>query len=388
MDVDAVRAQIPATGSMTYLNTGWAGPTPAPVLKAVEARLRFEVEQGPTTPEVRESGAKIKSDAKSAVAELINASPEEVLLTQNTTEGLNIVMGGLEWSAGDEVVTFGLEHASPQMAAFRLAQRWGVKVKRVPIATDAPHDAVIAALDEALTERTRAVMVSHIEYSSGLRMPVKAIGELVKPRGVLVIVDGAQTAGHVQVDVRDLDCDAYSTSGQKWLLGPDGTGALYVKRSLIPQLRPRKLAFDNMERIAVGYSKLDEDDIELFQGSTASTPLRIGYLEAVRFIQSAGVPEIEARDMALADALRERLTAIPKVTVTSPTKGPGRSGLVTFTVDGADPKQVAETLWERDRILVRDVPYPPAVRASLHFFNTEDEVARLAVVVEALARGL
>ena len=216
-------------------------------------------------------------------------------------------------------------------------------------------------------------------------MPVSEIAELVRPRGVLLIVDGAQTAGHIPIDVRDLDCDAYSIPGQKWLLGPGGTGALFIRRSLMPEIEPRKVAFDSIEQMASGYHELEADDIAVLSGSTASTPLRIGFLEALRLIQETGVAKIEARNLALAASLRRRLGDIPGVTVTSPMEGPGCSGLVTFTIDGADLKEVVAKMWQHDRILVRDVPYPPAIRASLHYFNTEDEVARLAAVVRKAA---
>ena len=387
MDIDAIRERIPATRTMTYMNTGWAGPTPQLVTDAIGDRLQYEAEAGPTAPEVYESGKQVAAQAKEAVAGLLNASPHEVLLTQNTTEGLGIVTGGLSWSPGDEVITFGVEHASPLLAAYRLRDRWGVQVKRLPVDTDATHETVLSAVEGVLTDRTRAVIMSHIEYSCGLRMPVKEIAALLRPNGALLIVDGAQTAGHIPIDVRALDCDAYSIPGQKWLMGPDGTGALYVRRSLIPQIEPKKLAFDGIEQIAMGYVSLEADDIDLLMGSTSSTPLRVGFLEAVRSIQRTGVEGIEARNLSLAASLKRRLAEIAGVTVTSPMEGPECSGLVTFTIDGADLKGVVSAMWKRDRVLVRAVPYPPAIRASLHYFNTEDEVDRLADAVRGAAEG-
>ena len=146
MDIDAIRARIPATRTMTYMNTGWAGPTPQPVTDAIKARLEYEADAGPTAPEVNESGKRIAQQAKEAVAGLLNASAREVLLTQNTTEGLNIVANGLSWNEGDEVITFSVEHASPLLAAYHLRDRWGVRVKRLPVDTDATHDTVLSAV--------------------------------------------------------------------------------------------------------------------------------------------------------------------------------------------------------------------------------------------------
>lgn len=372
---------------MTYLNTGWAGPTPTPVVEAVKARLEYESQNGPTSTEVRDSGREIARLSREAVAALLNAATEEVLLTQNTTEGLGIVANGLSWSEGDEIITFGLEHAAALFASYRIQQRWGARVKRLDIETDHSAEGILEEVEQAVTDRTRAVIVSHIQYSCGLRMPVKEIVELVRPRGVLTLVDGAQTAGHVAVDVRGLDCDAYSIPGQKWLLGPDGTGALYVRQSLIPEIEPKRIDFANIERPMPHLMDVKAGDIDVLQGSTASTPLRAGFLEAVRFVRAVGIERIEARNLALSASLKRRLAEIGGVRVTSHMDGPQSSGLVTFTIDGADPKDVVSAMWRNDRILVRDVSFPNCIRASVDFFNTEDEVARLAVVVRAAAEA-
>ena len=387
MNIDAIRSRIPATRTMTYLNTGWAGPMPTPVVESIKARLEYESENGPTSVEVRDSGKEIARQSKEAVAALLNATPEEILLTQNTTEGLGIVTNGLTWSEGDEIITFGLEHAAALFASYRIQQRWGTVVKRLDIETDHSDDGILEKVEEAITDRTRAVILSHIQYSCGLRMPIKEIAKLVRPKSILTLVDGAQTAGHIAIDVRDLDCDVYSIPGQKWLLGPDGTGALYIRRSLIPEIEPKRVSFTDIEQIAPHYTDIKTGDIEVLQGSTASTPLRTGFLEALRFVQAVGIEQIEARSLTLAASLKDRLADIPGVTVTSHMDGPQCSGLVTFTIDGTDPKEVVSAMWRNDRILVRDVSYPGCIRASVDFFNTEDEIARLAVVVRAAAEA-
>ena len=221
MDVARLRIQIPTTRRMTYMNTGWAGPSPTPVAQAIGARLEYESERGCTSAGVIESRDEIHCTAKDAVASLLNASAREIHLTQNTTEGLNIVVSGLPWKEGDEIITFDLEHPGVLLPALQLQKTRGVKATVLRIGPDEAHDEVLARLDEALTERTRLVIMSHIEYSSGLRMPVREIGELAHRRGAWLLLDGAQTTGHIPVDVRDLDCDFYAIPGQKWLLGPE-----------------------------------------------------------------------------------------------------------------------------------------------------------------------
>ena len=162
MDVDGLRAQIPTTQHMTYMNTGWSGPSPTQVLDAIRTRLEHENINGPASPGVKESGDAISIQAREAVAALLKASPHEVLLTENTTEGLNLVLNGLPWKRGDEIITCDLEHASILLTAYRLQERRGVRTKVLSIATDEQHDGILSRLEDALTDRTRMVFLSHI----------------------------------------------------------------------------------------------------------------------------------------------------------------------------------------------------------------------------------
>ena len=389
MDVEGLRKRIPTVDMMTYLNTGWSGPSPVSVVEAITARLEYESYNGPTSAEVMESGEKIRSEAKEALASLINADAQEILLTQSTTDGLNAVMSGLPWREGDEIITCDLEHPSILIPCYHLQDRYGVKVRVLPVAPDEPEDLILSRIEGALTDRTRMVFLSHIEYSSGLRMPVKQIGGLVGPRGIWYLLDGAQGPGHVAVDVREIGCDFYSLPGQKWLLGPDQTGALYIRREIIPLVIPVHVAGSAVldYDLEGGYSP-NSDDIDKFRVGTTSAPLRAGFVEGIRFVQGVGIDRIEQRNLALAATLKVRLSGVSGVRVLSPMEGPGSSGLVSFEVEGVDSTRVAEALWKNDRILVRAVSYPPAVRASLDFFNTEQEVAQLAEVVRIVTPHL
>ena len=386
MDVANLRSQIPTTQHVAYLNTGWAGPSPTSVVEAVQARLAEESFGARTSPEMIDSGKAILQAAREAVASLIHASPQEVLLTENTTEGINVVLNGLPWKAGDEIIVCDLEHGSILLPSYVLGRRRGVVLKVLTIAPDEEHDIVLSKVSEAITAQTRMVFMSHIQYSTGLRMPVREVARLARSAGAWLLLDGAQAAGHVEVDVRDIDCDFYSIPGQKWLLGPDETGALYIRKSLIPVVEP--------SRVGLGVTAEDVFDqeggfvpemgIEKLAASTRSAPLKAGFLEAVRFVQAVGLGEIEARNLSLASSLKAGLSPLPGVRVISPMEGPGASGLVSFTVEGVEPKAAAEALWSGSRILVRSVTYPACVRASTHFFNTDDEVETLVEAVREL----
>ena len=386
MNVDELRAQIPTTRQMTYLNTGWDGPSPVSVVEAIRARLDYENHVGPTSTEALETGKEVREQAKEAIAGLVNATPQEILLTENTTEGINIVLNGLPWQEGDEVITCDLEHPSILLPTYHLQDRKGVWVKVLQFAPDADHSAIISAVEDALTERTRMVFLSHIEYSCGLRMPIEEISRLTRPRGIWLMVDGAQGPGHIPLDLSELSCDFYAMPGQKWLLGPDGTGALFIREPMIQAVQPDRVGFYSVKKYDhAGSYEPETEDIDKFVVSTTSTPLRVGFLQAVRFISDVGIDEIVSRSAALATSLRTELSEVNGVKVLSPTDGPGRTSLVSFTIGDADHGAAAKQLWENDRILARWVRYPDSIRASLAFFNTEIEVAQLVDAVRRLA---
>ena len=385
MDVARLREQIPACQKMVYVNTGWSGPSPVSVVQAITARLDYEMEMGPTSPEVYLSGKEIYAKTKDAVAGLLNASPDELCLTENTTDGLNMVMNGLKWGQGDEIITCNLEHGSVLIPSYYKQQRHGAVVKVLSLASDEPWESILDKVEAAITERTRLIFFSHIQYSCGLRMPVKEIRQLTKGRGILMLLDGAQTAGHISLDMKDIDCDFYSIPGQKWLLGSEGVGALYVRQELVPQVEPMKVA---------GWSALPQQDPYLFEpntgsmdkflGTSASAALRAGMLEAIAFIQGIGVEEIERRNLSLASSLKQALQEIPGVKVLTSMNEYSASGLVSFAVDEVDPKTVVARFWDQHQILARSVEYPSCVRVSLHFFNTEDEVSKVVEAVREL----
>ena len=389
MDLDAIRQQIPTTRKTIYLNTGWSGPSPRPVMERVWEWLAYENDEGPTSKPVMDRHRELLQQARGAVAALINATPEEVSLTQNTTEGLNLVVNGIDWHHGDEVVTCDLEHPSVLVPAYFLRQRHGVKVKVVEIPPAAGKAEVLERFTDAMTPRTRLLFLSHVQFSCGLRLPVPELAELAHRRGAWLLLDGAQGVGHVALDVREIDCDFYAMPGHKWLLGPDGVGALYVRRELVPELQPRKVggrAAHSFDR--EGNLTPRSDEITKFELTTTSVPLFAGMVAAIEFLQEIGLPATEERAVALGSRAAERLADIPGVSVTSPTDPQTRSGLVTFTVRGKEPVQVVNALWEQDKVVARSVQWPPGVRLATTFFITEDEIDRVcALVGELAARG-
>ena len=386
MDVQKLRNEIPVLANLTYMNTGWSGPPPRRAAEAMKERTDLEMERGPTTADVYESGRLVQADAREAAARLLNAPLESVLVTRNTTEGLNIVMSGLDWREGDEIITCNLEHSSVLSPSFHAGLRYGVKVNVVSLDHHDSWDTIIEKFEAAFTPRTRMVFVSHIQYSTGLRMPAERLAALAREQSALIMLDGAQTGGHIKLDMTADEFDFYSIPGQKWVLGYEGVGALYIRPGLIEQVHPAHTG---------GRAMLHADDpaefqantaiMEKFLGGSGSVPLQAAFVEAANFIQDIGVEAIEERNLDLADRFKAQLSEISSVNIIAPLSRQQSSGLVSFSVAGHSPDAVVARLWNDHRIVVRQVGYPQGVRASLHFFNTEEEVDQLAGAVADLA---
>ncbi len=386
MDVKRLREQIPATQNMVYLNTGWDGPSPRSVVEAVQDRVAYESFNGPTSPPVYGSGREIHQKAKQAAASLLNVSPDEIVPTQCTTDGLNLVLNGLHWNEGDEVITFGLEHSSVLIPAYMLPARHGVRLKVLDLDPTDTHDAIVSRVAEAISPRTRLLFFSHIQYTCGLRMPAEELRRVTRDAGVQMLIDGAQTAGHIALNLRDMDYDYYSIPGQKWLLGPDGTGALYIRKDLIPSVAATRVS----GRAASSYDEHggfepSTDTMDKFLLTTSSAPLAAGFLEAVAFHQQMGSDAVEARTRTLAGHLKQALSEISGVSVLSPTDHARACGLTSFTIEGIANTDAVERLWNEFGIVVRPVSELSCIRAATHAFNNEEDIQSLVSAVAQLA---
>lgn len=385
MDIAHIRDQIPTTKHVVYLNTGWSGPSPQAVLDAIGQMLAFENAEGPTSRPVLDRHREVKAEARVAFAQLVGASAEEITLTDNTTRGINIVLNGLRWQPGDEIVTDNLEHGSGLVPSYYLRRRHGVAVRIVKLTAADSEANIIQKLEDAITSRTRLLLLSHIMYSTGLRLPLAEVQRMAHRRGARVLVDAAQSPGQIPLDMRALDSDYYAGPAHKWVLGPDGVGFLYVRRELLPELDPAEVS----GHAALRYDQEGDfepatDSSEKFELTTMSAPLLAGAIEALRFLQEVGMEAVQARWETLTEQLRQHLGAIPGVTVTSPAAGPTASGLVTFVPSGWEPRALVDALWARDKIVARAVNYPPGVRASVDFFNNEEDLDRLVGALRAL----
>jgi selenocysteine lyase/cysteine desulfurase len=372
MDAQQLRDSLPVTRDYIYLNTGWAGPTPESVLRRISVTLEREAEIGPASSEGLALTRGIIDEARAAIASLVGADAEDVIVTHSTTEGVNVVLHGMEWKQDDELLICDLEHPALTGPAQVLAQRYGVRVVRAVISPQARQAQVLEAVKSAISSKTRLVALSHIQFTCGLLMPIKEIAKAAHERGVPLLVDGAQSIGQLEVNMDELESDFYALSGQKWLMGPVGTGALYVRREHRPMLEPlftTNAIADEREG--------SRSPLARFQIASQNPGLVAGLTEAVRMAAETGMAEVERQVMLLANLLRERVVSISGCTLLSPSAPESACGLVTVGLDGWPPDALQTALLERFSIVARVVRNPDGVRFSTAYFNTEREMEQV-----------
>ena len=386
MSFASLRDSIRATKDVIYMNTGFTGPSPDPVLERMRQVFEREASVGPASVEGLAQSRAATEEARATVARYFNADVDEVTITHGTTEGLNIVIYGMKWGPGDEFVSCSLEHPALATPSSVLEERYGVTVKRVEVDPAAGKEEALQAFKAAITPKTKLVAISHVQYSCGLKLPAKEIVEVAHAAGAQVALDGAQTGGQFKIDVRDMDVDYYSISGQKWVLGPNGTGALFAKREHIKNLEPLFITNAIADaRGMLGDAPGAPNPWMRFRIASQSPALVAGFNTGLGLLMDIGMEEVEAYCKRLGDRMRAGVLQTPGCTLTGPSDPETTCGLTSVAIAGWEPRQVVDALWERYRIAVRAVNSPAAIRISTAHFNTEDEVDRVLDALKTIA---
>jgi selenocysteine lyase/cysteine desulfurase len=370
MDPTDVRETMPALESTVYCNWGAGGPSPRRVVEAAEATLEHHEYEAPTAEGMYPAAFEAYEDARTAVADLLGAAPNEVALTGSTTDGINRVAGAFDWDEDDVVVRTDLEHAAGVLPWQRLEREHGVEVRVLETAGGRLdlEDVKAAAADATL------LCVSSLTWTHGTRLPIADVVGIAHDADAAVLVDAVQSPGQVPVDVREWGADFVAGAGHKWLLGPFGAGFLYVRDGAERDLAPAAIGYRSVEdatatdyRYAAGARR--------FEVGTASPALYAGLTEALALLEEVGIGVIRGRIERLTDRLKE---GVPDDRLLSPREY--ESGLVTVDVD--EPERTVERLADRG-VVVRSLPEPDAVRVSVHAVNDADDVDALCDALDA-----
>jgi cysteine desulfurase / selenocysteine lyase len=388
IDVATARADTPGADKVLHFNNAGSSLPTRTALNTVMAHLTREAEIGGYEA-ADEARPRIEA-VYDSIARMLNASRDEIAVVENATRAWDMAFYSLSFAPGDRILTAEAEYASNAIAFLQVARRSGASVDVVP--DDAHGQIDVAALERMIDNRVKLIALTHVPTNGGLVNPAEAVGRIARAHGVAYLLDACQSAGQMALDVEALGCDMLSATGRKFLRGPRGTGFLYVRRALIEALEPPFLDLHAATWVARERYEIDPT-ARRFENWESNVAAKLGLGAAVDYALTLGLTAIEARVSLLAAALRDALTRLPGVTVRD--KGLRRSGIVAFTIDGAKPGDVkarlraqainvsvssaASTRWDMDARGLADV-----VRASVHYYNTEDEIMRFCAALRAL----
>ncbi len=390
IDIARVRADTPGCDQVLHFNNAGAALMPRPVVEAVKAHLDLEAVTGGY--EAANAEAARWERAYDAIAALLGCHRDEVAVVENATRAWDMAFYAVPLRSGDRVLTSEAEYVSNWLALLQVARRTGASVEVVP--SDAAGQLDVGALERMMDARVKLVAVTHVPTSGGLVNPVEEAGAVVRGSGALYLVDACQSAGQVPLDVDAIGCDMLSATGRKFLRGPRGTGFLYVRGAALERLEPPFVDLHAAEWTSRDAYRW-RADARRFENWETNYAGKIGLAVAVDYALDIGLGAIQARTFALAERLRGRLAGIGGVTIRD--RGRVRCGIVTFTVDGREPMALKAALRERlinvtvgqaatARLDLEARGLAGVVRASPHYYNTDEEIERFARAIEELAR--
>jgi cysteine desulfurase / selenocysteine lyase len=387
-DIERARRDTPGTNHVLHFNNAGSSLMPQPVLDAQIEHLQLEARIGGY-----ESAAK-QADAidrvYEAAAQLVGSRRDEIAIIENATRAWDMAFYSIPFEAGDRILTAMAEYASNYIAYLQIARKTGATVEVIP--NDEHGQTSVSALESMLDDNVKLISITHVPTNGGLVNPANEIGRISREAGVLYLVDACQSVGQLPVNVDEMGCDMLSTTGRKYLRGPRGTGFLYVRDEVVEMLEPVMLdlhAATWVERdryeIAAGAAR--------FENWETNYAGKIGLGVAIDYALDWGIESIWERVQLLAERLRSELSAIPGVTVRD--LGEVRCGIVTFEVDGNTPAGIRDALAghainvtasgpSSTRLDMEDRGIEGMVRASVHYYNSEDEVSRFCEVLEGL----
>ena len=380
--ISRARAAIPAAEGDSYFQTGGIGPAPTAVMETVKERLDFQ-NRSPARPAISSWMARIEPDLRGRLARVFGARTEECALTHSTSEGISIVAWGRNWERGDEVVISNTEHPANVIPWYVLRDRFGIRIREVDLS---PGTDLLAEVERRLGSRTRLVSLSHVSRNNGRRLRTgesARLGARLRGAGILYHLDGAQAPGCVPTDFAALGCDAYSLCGHKWLLGPKGTGALFVRAGALEEVRLSWAgAHSHAEMDYRGHYRLLPSAARYEFGTRALAGFA-GFARAVSWMEELGFDRIHRRIQDLVGYAVERVKRNGVLSLASPEGEPDRSGIFVVRLPGGcDPHDIYHVLGQEAGVLGSPVRGPQDFRLSIHFFNTRAEIA---AALDALA---
>ncbi|MGB9936215.1 MAG: aminotransferase class V-fold PLP-dependent enzyme [Methanobacterium sp.] len=390
-----IRADIPLLEELIYLDAASTTPTPEPVVRAMlDYYHHFNANIGRGAYKTAVKATTKFENARERIAKFINSSKNEVIFTKNTTEAINIVANGLEFKKGDSIIVPNIEHHSNFLPWLNLKEK-GINLKIIKSDKYGVVDPI--NIESAVDDTTKLITTTHISNSIGSCQPIYEIGKIAEENNVLYLIDAAQSAGHTKLDVKETKAHFVSFPGHKGLLGPVGTGFLYCKEEMAEQLTPINLGGGTVSNVTEHNFTLESHPAK-FEGGTQNIAGIIGLGAAVRYIDGIGIENIENHSVKLTKYMYDQINDIDNTICYGNPEN--IHGIVAFNIEGMNSHDIAKILDELKNICVRSgyhcaIPaikhlgaesLGGTVRASLHYYNTKEEIQLLAEAVKEISK--
>jgi selenocysteine lyase/cysteine desulfurase len=388
-DVQRARQETPGCEEVLHFNNAGSALPPQPVLEATVNYLQLEARLGGYETEEREQAA--IEHTYDAVASLLGCAHEEVALVESATHAWQQAFYAIPFQRGERILTAMSEYSSNYIAYLQLARRLGVVVEPVP--NDEHGQISLEALRQMIDERVRLIAITHVPTSGGLVNPAAEVGKIAREHGILYLLDACQSIGQLPLNVESIGCDLLSATGRKYLRAPRGTGFLYVRQAILERLEPPTLDMFSATWTARDSYEM-RPDARRFEHFESNLAGRVGLGVAIDYALQWGIEAIWRRVRDLAYALRTRLSSLPGVIVHD--RGIVQCGIVTFTLEGQDPVALKKALARQQmhvtvavrsstRLDLEERDLTSMVRASVHYYNTLEEIERFCQAIEVIA---
>lgn len=387
-EIQRLRAETKGTTERIHFNNAGSSLPPDVVLETVIGYLREEATYGGY--EIEYKYREQLENVYGLIARLINADKTEVALVENASVAWGTAFNGMAFERGDEVITSEMEYVTNLIGFLNMQQTHGIVIRVIP--NDEQGNFSLPALEEAISAKTKLIAITHIPSTAGGMVPIVEIGKIARQHTILYLVDACQTVGQVPIDVKEIGCDMLSVTGRKFLRAPRGTGFLYVRKEVQDRIKPIFMDGHTAELVSMDTFKIRNDGrrFELYEKNRA---LALGLGKAVEYALQIGVDRIWQRVQLLASRLRQELGRIEGVTIHD--SGDQQCGIVTFSVKGMDSPLVKNKLAEKGinvsvgkasstLIYMNKNHLSSIVRASIHYYNTEEEIGVFCAVLASI----
>lgn len=347
------RAMIPATEKYIYMNSGGCGPMPGNVLRSMEDIFEKMTEEGQVNPEVHRWLKQILEDVRIEVAQYINAKPEEIFFVRCIAEGLNTIVRMFPWSENEEILISNQENPASILPCYSFETIMKIVTKEFEGRGN--KEDIISSFKAGLGEKTKLAVMSHVFHTTGAEIPARELCRMAEERGVVTVLDGAQAAGNIPIDVKDIGCSFYLLSCHKWLLGPEGIAAVYIREDLIDKVR---VPFGGVGM----QDDFDSDTHQIhykpsakrFEYGGRHIPMYAAFGETIRFAKLIGTDRIYAHTRLLHQYLRQQIELLETdIEFLSPEDERLQTAIFALRIPGKNHREIVKRAWEEERLIIQ-----------------------------------